>query len=96
MLGDATLDQSAEFLARETGISGEYARQLALQYALEPEVPISYIIGERQIARLRDEMKRIKGEGFSLKGFHDSFLACGRLPVYLIRNNAVTGSVGRQ
>jgi uncharacterized protein (DUF885 family) len=56
---------------------------------------MSYIIGERQIRRLRDEVSGIKGEGFSLKAFHDSLLACGRLPLYLMRNKVVSGSVGR-
>jgi hypothetical protein len=96
LLGEATLDEAADFLAEQTGISDELADEAALQYALEPEQPISYIIGERQISRIRDEVSRIRGDGFRLKTFHDDFLACGRLPLYLIRNSLVTGSVGRR
>jgi hypothetical protein len=96
LLGEFTLEQAADFLVKETGISETYARELAVQYALEPELPISYIIGEREISRMRNEVSRLRGDGFSLKTFHDDVLACGRLPLYLIRNNLVTGSVGRR
>ena len=96
LLGDATLEQAADFLVRETGISRDLAEKAAVHYALEPEEPISYITGERQISRMRDEVSRVRGDGFSLKAFHDDFLACGRLPLYLVRNNLVTGSVGRR
>ncbi len=95
-LGEFTLEAAADFMVKETGVSQAHARQLAVQYALEPEHPISYIIGERQIRQIRDEVNRILGENFSLRAFHDSLLASGRLPLYLLRNNVVSASVGRR
>jgi uncharacterized protein (DUF885 family) len=96
LLGDFSLEDAAGFMVNETGISGEYARELAIQYALEPELPISYIIGERQIGRIRDEVSRILSDAFTLRAFHDSLLACGPLPLSLVRNNMVSGSVGKR
>jgi len=96
LLGEFTVQAAADFMVNETGVSEAYARELAVQYALEPELPMSYIIGERQINRIRDEIESIQGEEFDLKGFHDSLLTSGRLPLYLLRNNLVSGSVGRR
>lgn len=96
LLGEFTVQAAGDFMVNETGVPEAYARHLAEQYALEPELPISYIIGERQISQIRDEVNRILGEDFDLKVFHDSLLASGRLPLYLLRNNVVSGSVGRQ
>jgi len=96
LLGEFSIEAAADFMAKETGVSEAYARDLAVQYALEPEHPISYIIGDRQIRQIRDEVSRILGENFSLKSFHDSLLASGRLPLYLLRNNVVSALVGRR
>jgi hypothetical protein len=96
LLGDLTLESAADFMVEETGISEAHARRLAVEYALEPEHPISYIIGDRQIHQIRDEVSRILGEDFSLMAFHESLLASGRLPLYLLRNNLVSESVGRR
>jgi hypothetical protein len=96
LLGEFTVEEAADFMAVEAGISEGYARKLAVQYAMEPELPISYIIGERQINSIRGEIESIQGEKFDLRVFHDSLLASGRLPLYLIRNNLVSGSLGRR
>jgi hypothetical protein len=95
-MGEFSLEAAADFMVKETGVSRAYADELALQYALEPEHPISYIIGERQIRRIREEVSRILGDDFNLKAFHNSLLASGRLPLYLLRNNVVSESVGRR
>jgi hypothetical protein len=96
LLGEFTLEEAAGFMVDETGVSGEHAHRLAAQYAVEPEQPISYITGERQIVRIRDEAIRILGDDFDLTAFHESLLACGRLPLYLIRHDVVSVAVGRQ
>jgi hypothetical protein len=96
LLGEFTVQAAADFMEGETGVSEVYARQAALQYALEPEQPMSYIIGDRQIRLIRDEVSRLLGPNFKLGDFHDSLLASGRLPLYLVRNNVVSGSVGRR
>jgi hypothetical protein len=92
LLGEFTIDQAADFMVTETGIPRDRALALALQYALEPEQPMSYIIGEKYISLMRDDMKRIQGDSFSLKSFHDSFLACGRLPLFVVRTIVLSGS----
>ena len=96
LLGEFAVEAAADFMVKEAGVSGAYARALAVQYALEPELPISYIIGERQITRIRDEIESIQGEEFDLRVFHNSLLASGRLPLYLVRNNLISGPVGRR
>jgi hypothetical protein len=95
LVGESSLDEAAGFIAREAGVDPEEAQRLAVRYALEPELPMSYIIGERDIGRIRDEVSRMRGERFDLGQFHDDFLGSGRLPLYLIRNKVVTGFMGR-
>lgn len=44
-----------------------------------------YTLGKLQILALRDDYKKLKGDKFTLKDFHDRFLATGRPPVKIIR-----------
>ena len=44
-----------------------------------------YTLGKMQILALRDDYKRAKGDAYTLKDFHDRFLATGCPPVPIIR-----------
>lgn len=44
-----------------------------------------YTLGKLQIIGLRDEYKKLKGADYSLKAFHDAFMATGCPPVKLVR-----------
>ena len=44
-----------------------------------------YTLGKLQIIALRDEYKKLKGQEYSLKAFHDAFLSTGCPPVKLVR-----------
>jgi uncharacterized protein (DUF885 family) len=46
----------------------------------------SYFTGYTEIYELREEMKSLRGPGFSLKDFHTRFLNCGSAPVMYIRD----------
>ena len=45
---------------------------------------LAYKIGQREIFRLRDEAKRSMGDRFDIKGFHDTVLAPGPVPLDLL------------
>jgi hypothetical protein len=96
LLGEFTVEAAAAFMVEKTGVSPAYARRLAVEYAVEPELAMSYIIGERQISQIRDEVVRISGDDFDLRIFHEGLLTSGCLPLYLLRNKLVSGSVGRR
>ena len=50
-----------------------------------PGYGIAYTIGKLQMDALLADRSQQLGERFSLREFHDSFLAAGRLPIALIR-----------
>ena len=50
-----------------------------------PGYGLAYLIGKLQMDALLAEESRRLGERFSLRDFHDRFLAAGRLPIALIR-----------
>jgi hypothetical protein len=50
-----------------------------------PGYGVGYTIGALQMRGLLADVRNQKGEAFSLKEFHDDFLARGRLPIALLR-----------
>ncbi len=42
---------------------------------------LAYKLGQREIFRLRDESRRVLGDRFDIKGFHDTVLGSGPLPL---------------
>lgn len=50
-----------------------------------PGYGIGYTIGILQMQRLLADVKRQRGEDFSLREFHDQFMSAGRLPLSLLR-----------
>lgn len=50
----------------------------------EPANYLNYFIGYLEILDLRDEMKEKMGKDFTLKKFHEEFLAAGPAPFYIL------------
>ena len=46
-----------------------------------PGQALAYKIGQREILRLRAEARRALGPAFDIKGFHDTVLTCGPVPL---------------
>jgi uncharacterized protein (DUF885 family) len=61
------------------------ARVDAEIYLREPAYGISYQMGKIQIEQLLADRALQLGDRFSLKEFHDQFLAAGMIPISLIR-----------
>ncbi|MEL0189094.1 MAG: DUF885 family protein [Alphaproteobacteria bacterium] len=50
-----------------------------------PGYGIGYTIGALQMQRLLADVKRLRGDGFVLRDFHDAVMESGRLPLSLLR-----------
>jgi len=50
-----------------------------------PGYGLGYAMGMLQMQRLLADVRRVEGEDFTLKAFHDEFMSLGRLPLSLIR-----------
>jgi uncharacterized protein (DUF885 family) len=55
------------------------------RYIGMPGQALAYMIGRREIMKLRDDAKRTMGAGFDIKGFHDTVLGSGPVPLGILR-----------
>lgn len=76
---DVTMEDAARFLVDKVGLSHAAARVETRRYVAEPGQPMSYLIGELEVRRLRSKFKRLP-----LKKFHDLLLDSGTIPFALV------------
>ena len=75
-----TRQQSIDFLL-DTGLSETDATIETDRYICWPGQALTYMIGCREIEKLRRELTERDGSAFDLRGFHDQVLAHGSLPL---------------
>jgi uncharacterized protein (DUF885 family) len=75
-----TRQQSIDFLL-ETGLSETDATIETDRYICWPGQALTYMIGCREIEKLRRELTARDGAAFDLRGFHDQVLGHGSLPL---------------
>ncbi len=75
-----TRQQSIDFLL-EAGLSETDATIETDRYICWPGQALTYMIGCREIEKLRRELTARDGSAFDLRGFHDQVLAHGSLPL---------------
>jgi len=73
---DYMLDNSP---MRESHVSAEIDR-----YLVVPGQALSYMIGRLEIQRIRAVAEAALGDQFEIKGFHDTVLGSGNLPLPLL------------
>jgi uncharacterized protein (DUF885 family) len=78
------VDWMIEALEVESESGKEYIRKSVRSYTLSPTVWMSYLMGKREIMRLRDAVMARDGEDFSLRDFHDALLSEGNIPPALM------------
>ncbi len=84
-LGEFTIAQAAEYLAKTVPMDSQTARGEAKMFASSPGQAISYQIGKTQIMRFLAEARRQQGEKFDLHTFHDFLWLNGNVPIVLQR-----------
>jgi uncharacterized protein (DUF885 family) len=87
---DWSVEQGVRFFRDEAFLEESSARREAERGTFDPSYG-AYAIGKLALLKLRADYKEKQGKGFSLKGFHDAFLANGGLPMSLQRR-ALLGS----
>ena len=65
------------------------------RYIAWPGQALSYLIGRREIRRLRDFAARELGSRFDIRGFHGAVLGSGAVPLSVL-DQLVTAWVGQQ
>jgi uncharacterized protein (DUF885 family) len=84
-LGIFTIDQAAAYLQEVADLDEATARQEATFFASSPGQAIAYQIGKLQIVKFLADAKRVQGDAFNLRVFHDYVWKNGNLPIALQR-----------
>jgi uncharacterized protein (DUF885 family) len=94
--GEMTAEEATDFLVAQTGFQRSNAAAEVGWYTYRPTYPLSYLLGRTLLLGLRADEQRRLGDAFSLKGFHDTLLSNGSLPISFHRRAlAGEGAVGR-
>jgi hypothetical protein len=84
-IGDFTIEQAADYLARAVPLDRATAQQEAVFFAFNPGQAISYQVGKLQILRFLADARLDRGADFSLRDFHDYMMLNGNVPIALQR-----------
>ncbi len=88
-----TVAQGKSFFVGQGFVEPEAAFQEARRGTYNPTY-LYYTLGKLQILKLREDYKRAKGAGFTLKAFHDEFVKQGGIPLKLMRKLLLPGDTG--
>jgi hypothetical protein len=83
--GSFGVDEAAEYLRTRVPMDAQTAREEAAGYAASPGFAIGYLIGKLQITQFLAEARRLQGDAFRLRAFHDALWANGNVPIVLQR-----------
>lgn len=84
-LGEFTLQQGADYLARTVPMDRATALDEAAMFSSTPGQGISYQIGKLQITQLLSDARRMQGKDFSMLQFNDFVWNNGNVPIALQR-----------
>lgn len=79
--GELSVDEATSFLQEQTSFQRSNARAEVDWYTYRPTYPLSYLLGRTLLLGLRADEQRRLGDRFSLKGFHDTLMRNGSLPI---------------
>ena len=79
-----SVEQGVRFFRDEAFLEEASARREAERGTFDPSY-ILYSAGKLMLLKLREDYKAHAGSKYSLRGFHDTLLANGTVPVWLHR-----------
>jgi uncharacterized protein (DUF885 family) len=79
-------DEAVDLLVNVAGLDRAAATAEVRRDSVEPTFALSYLLGKREIVRLRDEARQQRGEKWKLEEFHDKLLSLGTIPLDLARS----------
>ena len=81
---DLSVEQGVRFFRDEAYLEEASARREAERGTFDPSY-VLYALGKLMVLKLRDDYQAARPEAFSLRGFHDTLLGNGTLPLWLHR-----------
>ena len=82
--GKMTMEEAIEFFVKEGYQVRPVAEKEAKRGTSDPTYLV-YTLGKLEILKLRDDYKKLKGNKYTLQGFHDAFLQQGFPPIKIVR-----------
>jgi hypothetical protein len=82
---DLSVEQGVRFFREEAYLEEASARREAERGTFDPSY-VLYALGKLMVLKLRDDYKAANRDGFTLRGFHDTLLGNGTVPLWLHRN----------
>ncbi|MFZ5981014.1 MAG: DUF885 domain-containing protein [Candidatus Zixiibacteriota bacterium] len=86
--GQFTYDECVNWMLDELDIENasgiEFIRKEVRRYTLTPTIQMSYLMGKREIMKLKKAMMEKQGDNFSIREFNDALLAAGSIPPTLM------------
>jgi uncharacterized protein (DUF885 family) len=82
--GKMSMEEAIEFFVKEGYQVRPVAEKEAKRGTSDPTYLV-YTLGKLQILKLREDYRKLKGEKFTLQGFHDSFMRQGYPPIKIVR-----------
>jgi uncharacterized protein (DUF885 family) len=79
-----TRERALDYLANHTALSTQEVRTEIDRYIAWPGQALAYKIGELKIFELRAKAKRLLGQKFDIRAFHDAVLGNGGVPLPLL------------
>jgi uncharacterized protein (DUF885 family) len=80
-------DEAVDRLVAETGFERPAALAEIKRYTYTPTYQLSYLFGRHMIERLKADVERAQGADFNLRGFHDTLIFGGTMPVSYARRH---------
>jgi uncharacterized protein (DUF885 family) len=82
-----TRQQAIEFMWDNTATTLSHVSNEVDRYIAWPGQALAYMIGSREIARLRTDAERLLGSRFSIADFHGTVLGSGAVPLTVLAGN---------
>jgi uncharacterized protein (DUF885 family) len=86
--------QAIDFMWSHTATTSAHVRAEVDRYIAWPGQALSYMIGRREILRLRAESKAALGSRFSIVDFHRTVLGSGAVPLTVLADNVARWRAG--
>ena len=80
-----TIEDAVRRLVEGVHLDQANAESEVRRYCATPGYQLCYAVGRRELLRLRDDARAAQGSTFTLRGFHETVLSYGGLPVTLMR-----------
>ena len=78
--GRMTFQQAVDLLVEEAAMTRAGAEAEVRRYTYTPGYQLSYLYGKHLLLRLRQRRRRLEGDAFDLRRFHDRLLYAGAVP----------------